>query len=211
MPAAVQEASPRRRARAPPRPRAGRGRRCRRERGAARRGHYRPGRGPLRRSRRPRSRARHRLLRDQSGLPLGGRGRSLRQPAERLLAAAPRRRLHAETARSGRPAQAPDTATASRTRPTGRRAAPATSARETSPGRPSGSSGSPASCTRGCSRSWARRPTRVRSAGGRNWASRSAGWATRCSSSCPSTSPANAAVSYPERLRWFRTLASLEK
>jgi hypothetical protein len=27
----------------------------------------------------------------------------------------------------------------------------------------------------------------------------------------PSTSPANAAVSYPERLRWFRALASLGK
>jgi hypothetical protein len=45
----------------------------------------------------------HCLLRDQSRIPLCGRGRSLRQPAERFLAAARRCRPHAPPARARRP------------------------------------------------------------------------------------------------------------
>ena len=48
---------------------------------------------------RARTGSRRRLLRDQPGLPLGREGGALREPAERLLAPAPRGGLHAEARR----------------------------------------------------------------------------------------------------------------
>ncbi len=52
------------------------------------------------------ARARGRLLRHQPGPRVGGRTRSLRQPAQRLLAPAPRRRVDAEAARAERAVRA---------------------------------------------------------------------------------------------------------
>ena len=95
-------------------------------------------------------------------------------------------------------------ATASRTPRTGRRPARATCGAATST--PRGSRRSPASCARARSRSSARRPTAARSASGRSSGRSFAPSARRGLFVLPSTSPANAAVPYAERLRWFRAL-----
>ena len=149
-----------------------------------------------------------RLLRDQPGARVRGRGGALREPAQRLLAAAARRGLHA-AARRRRPSS-------SRCCATGigiTNAAP-----RTTPGSGDLRGGDFAgaaerlerhrasSSARGRSRSSARRRTAARSASGRSTACRSGAWARRGSFVLPSTSPANAAVPYAERLRWFRAL-----
>ena len=61
----------------------------------------------LRRSRRPRARRTRRLLRDQPRARECRRARALREPAERLLAPATRRRLHASSPRAARVPGAP--------------------------------------------------------------------------------------------------------
>ena len=71
-----------------------------------------------------------------------------------------------------------------------------------------GSSGSPASCGRARSRSSARRPTAARSASAPSSGRSRARSARPALFVLPSTSPANAAVPYAERLRWFRRSTS---
>ena len=113
------------------------------------------------------------------------------------------------TGRAVRAARA--TASASRTRRRARRRARATSAAATSPARPSGSSGSRASSGRGRSLSSARRPTGARSASAPELGLQERSARRRRLFVLPSTSPANAAVPYAERMRWFRALARLAR
>ena len=156
------------------------------------------------RPRRPRARPPLRLLRDQPGRVSDAAHAHFANPRNDFW-----RLLHDAgfTPRlSTRPSSSScsSSATASRTPRTGRRPAPATSGAATSTRR--GSRRSRTSCGRVRSRSSARRPTgalrrapRARAAGAR----RSARPALFV---LPSTSPANAAVPYAERLRWFRAL-----
>ena len=151
-----------------------------------------------------------RLLRHQPGPRLGRGGGALREPAQRLLAAAARRRLHAAARTTRRSSsRCSSSATASRTPRTARRPARATCGAATST--PRGSSGSRASCGRARSRSSARRPTAARSASGPSSARRSARSATTALFVLPSTSPANAAVPYAERLHVVPRAARLAR
>ena len=137
-----------------------------------------------RRPGRPRARAARGLLRDQPRTCVGRGRRALRQPAQRLLAAPPRRRLHAAAAR---PAGAVRAARARLRRH--ERGLP----HDAGLGRPAPRRlrrlaerlrGSPPSCGRARSRSSARRPTAARSASGRSSGCRRARSATRPSSCC---------------------------
>ena len=163
---------------------------------------------PERRPRRPRAGPSGRLLRHQPRPRLRGGARALRESAQRLLAAAARGAIHVAALRAERAVRAAEArGSASRTRRTARRRAPATSAARTSRAPRSASSGSRASCSRAGSASSARRRTAARSASGRSSACRSGRSATTQLFVLPSTSPANAAVPWLERLRWFRELA----
>ena len=168
---------------------------------------------PERRPGRARARARRRLLRDQPGPRLGRRGRPLREPAQRLLAAAPRRRLHAAPATRPRSSSTCSrsaigvTNAAYRTTPGSgdlrarrlrRLARAARAARRRARGRArSGSS--------------ARRPTAARSASAPEHGLQERRLGDTLLFVLPSTSPANAAVPYAERLRWFRALRELRR
>ena len=103
----------------------------------------------------------------------------------------------------------PATATGSRTRPTGRRPAPATSAAATSPGRPSGSSALARDLEPGVIAFVGKEAYR----GAFNERPELGLQKRKLGKTrlyvLPSTSPANAAVPYAERLRWFRRLARL--
>ena len=80
----------------------------------------------------------------------------------------------------------------------------------TSPARPSASKGSPASCGRGGSPSSARRRTAAPSAARPELGLQEQTLGDTKLFVLPSTSPANAAVPWDERLRWFRELAGRE-
>ena len=152
-----------------------------------------------------------RLLRDQPGPRLRRRRRALRQPAQRLLAAAPRRRLHAAALRAARAVRA---ARAGHRRHE-RRLPDDAGLRRPAPRRLRGlgraaRSASRASCARARSASSARRRTAARSASGPSSGLQERRSATSRLFVLPSTSPANAAVPYAERLRWFRALATLD-
>ena len=146
-----------------------------------------------------------RLLRHQPGPRLGRRARALRESAQRLLAPAPRRRLHAAALRARRAARSararlrrherrlPDDARLGRPAPRRlrRRAAGA--------GRPR------AEAARDRVRRQGGLPRRA-SASGQS-SGRSCGRsARRRSSSCPRPRRRTPRCPYPERLRWFRAL-----
>ena len=152
-----------------------------------------------------------RLLRHQPGPRLGGRARALREPAQRLLAAAPRRGLHAAALRA-RPSSSSCstlgygvTNAAYRTTPGSgdlrRGDFDAGAARAASRG----------SCGRARSPSSARRPTAAPSASAPSSGRRLRTLGSTALYVLPSTSPANAAVPYAERLRWFRALRDVAR
>ena len=132
---------------------------------------------------------------------------ALRESPERLLAPSPRRRLHSAAARAGEQLELPElgfglTNAAYRTTPRLRR--PARS-RLRGLGR-AARVDRRASSTRRGSRSSGRRRTAVRSASAPELGLQERPLGDTRLFVLPSTSPANAAVPYPERLRWFREL-----
>ena len=155
---------------------------------------------------RARARARRRLLRHQPGPRVGGRARPFRQPAQRLLAPAPRRRLHAAAARAERAVRAARLRRRRRrTPPPARRRGRATCAAPTSRfGRPPQAYRPRAPAARDRVRRQGGVPRRVRHA--RRARPAGANDRRRRLFVLPSTSPANAAVPYADRLHWFRAL-----
>ena len=93
---------------------------------------------------------------------------------------------------------------ASRTPPTGRRPAPATSGAATSPARPSGWSGSRSSCSRGAIGFVGKEAYRGAFGERAELGAQERRLGETALWVLPSTSPANAAVPWAERLRWFQ-------
>ena len=142
------------------------------------------------------------------GRVVGRGGRALREPAQRLLAAAPRRRLHAAALRPRSSSTCSSSASASRTRRVPHHARlgrpPPRRLR-----RPRGSSGSRASCGRRAIAFVGKEA--YRGAFGERPGARAAErhLVRHGLFVLPSTSPANAAVPYAERLRWFTAFREL--